>query len=192
VRKWFFVSALVLAAAALPARAGAQDTDPNAEHPSHGRTFHPGSGSGWTLGYPSVDVDGGLWLTKNAADSSIHKFFLRAHLGMNTGIPHVALSSDLTWIPSLGATPFITIVGQIDPLDRASPLYLSVGAGLVTGHSAAGDKFVGWAQAVLAYRTPIHELAPFVQVGRALNAGQKLELLVGLAHPLAPYKFHVP
>jgi hypothetical protein len=185
------VSVLLLATAALPARARAQDTDPNAGHTSHGRTFHPGSGSGWTLGYPSVDVNGGLWSTKNAADSSLHKFFLRAHLGMNTGIPHVALSSDLTWIPSIGATPFISILGQIDPLDRASPFYLSVGAGLITGH-AATDKFVGWAQAVLAYRTPIHELAPFVQVGRALTSGQKLELLVGLAHPLAPYKFHVP
>jgi len=191
VRKLLSVSVLLLAAAAFPARAGAQDTDPNAGHPSHGETFHPGSGSGWTLGYPSVDLNGGLWLTKNAADSSIHRFFLRAHLGMNTGIPHVTLSSDLTWIPSAGATPFITIVGQIDPLDRASPLYLSVGAGVVTGH-ATTDKFVGWAQAVLVYRTSLHELAPFVQVGRALNAGRKLELLIGLAHPLAPYKFHVP
>src|SRR6266700_6264192 len=49
VRKLLSLSVLLLAATTLPARARAQDTDPNAGHTSHGRTFHPGSGSGWTL-----------------------------------------------------------------------------------------------------------------------------------------------
>ncbi|HEY6808307.1 MAG TPA: hypothetical protein VI160_05905 [Gemmatimonadales bacterium] len=192
MRTLYSVPALLLALAALPAHADAQESGPDAGHASHGRTFHPGGGTGWTLGYPSVDVNAGEWFTSSGPGSSIHHFFLRAHVGMNTGIPHLALSGDLNWIPSLGATPVFSVVGQVDPLDRASPFYLSVGAGLVTGHSPGADRFVGWAQAVLAFRTPIHELAPFVQVGRALQTGAKLEVLVGLAHPLAPYQFHVP
>ena len=184
----------LVALAALPlTRAAAQQDSAGAEegHVFHGRTFFPGKGAGWTFGYPSVDINAGLYSTKTPADSTYNKFFFRAHVAMNTGIPHVAVSGDLNWIPAVGATPVVSFVGQIDPLSRESDFFASVGAGLITGH-AATDKFVGWAQAVVAYRTPIHELTPFVQVGHALNGGQKFEFLFGIAHPLAPYLFHVP
>lgn len=164
-----------------------------AQEKSHGEAFHPGNGAGWTFGYPSIDVNAGLFDTKNpVTNANFNKLFLRVHAGMNTGIPHLALSADLTWIPSIGATPIVSFLGQIDPLDRESPFYLSVGAGLITGHVATADKFAGWAQAVVAYRTPIHELTPFVQAGRALNSGQKFEFLFGISHPLAPYLLHIP
>ncbi|HKV71633.1 MAG TPA: hypothetical protein VJN62_10315, partial [Gemmatimonadales bacterium] len=72
-----------------------------------------------------------------------------------------------------------------------SSFYVSVGAGLITGH--VGDRFAGWAQAVVAYRTPIHELTPFIQAGRALTSQvQRSEFLFGIAHPLAPYRLHFP
>ena len=174
-------------------RAAAQhdSTSESEEHVFHGRTFFPGKGAGWTFGYPSVDVNVGLYSTRTPADSTYNKAFLRAHVAMNTGIPHVAVSADVNWIPAVGATPVVSFVGQIDPLSRESDFYASVGAGLITGH-AATDKFVGWAQAVVAYRTSIHELTPFVQAGHALNSGRKFELLFGIAHPIAPYLFHVP
>lgn len=174
-------------------RASAQHGDDAGAQLPHGKAFFPGNGAGWTFGYPTLDVNAGLFDTDGAGGgTSIHKFFLRAHAGMNTGLPHVAMSLDANWLPGVGATPVISFVAQIDPLDRESPFYVSVGGGLITGHVTTGDKFAGWAQAVIAYRTPIHELAPFIQAGRALNAGQKFEFLFGVAHPLAPYRLHIP
>src|SRR4029077_17678441 len=168
-----------------------QDNENKDEGHVHGKAFFPGNGAGWTFGYPTLDVNAGLYATKTAADSSVNQLFLRAHVSMNTGIPHFALSTDLNWIPSVGATPVFSFLGQIDVLSRERYFYVSFGAGLITHHTA-GDKFAGWAQAVIAYRTPIHELAPSVQAGHALNSGQKFEFLFGVAHPLAPYLFHIP
>lgn len=190
-----FAAVLVSAAlAALPLSAVAQqETGGEESHLPRGRAFSPGNGSGWTVGYPTIDLNAGLFDTGGSnGGSGVHRFFFRVHAGMNTGVPHFALSLDANWIPSIGATPVISFLGQIDPLARESPLYVSVGAGLVTGHVATADRFAGWAQAVVAYRTHIHELAPFVQAGHALNSGQKFEFLLGVAHPLAPYLFHVP
>jgi hypothetical protein len=183
----------VVVGAVLPTRAAAQQEEgqDQGEHP-HGKAFFPGNGAGWTFGYPTLDLNAGLYSTRTATDSTYNKVFIRAHVAMNTGIPHFALSTDLNWIPAAGATPAVSFLGQIDPLSRESDFYFSVGAGLITGHVAGADKFAGWAQAVVAYRTSIHELAPFVQVGHALNAGQKFEFLFGVAHPLGPYLFHVP
>jgi len=178
--------------AALPlTRARAQNDTGETQH-VHGKAFFPGNGAGWTFGYPTLDVNAGLYSTKTPTDSSYNKLFLRAHASMNTGIPHLAISADLTWIPAVGATPVVSFLGQVDPLNRESDLYLSLGAGLITSHVTGADKFAGWAQAVVAYRTHIHELAPFVQAGHALNPGHKFEFLFGVAHPLAPYLFHVP
>lgn len=189
VLSWAAFVALPLTATVAQQDAGGGE----ASHLPHGRAFSPGNGAGWTFGYPTLDLDAGLFDTGGSSGGpGVHKLFLRAHAGTNTGIPHLALSLDATWLPSVGATPALSFLGQIDPLDRDSPFYLSVGAGLITGHVVTGDKFAGWAQAVVAYRTHIHELAPFVQAGHALNSGQKFEFLFGLAHPLAPYLFHVP
>lgn len=182
------------ALAALPVtQARAQhDGDNGDEGKVHGRAFSPGSGAGWTFGYPTLDINAGLFDTDGPSGAAaVHKFFFRAHAGMNTGIPHLAMSLDANWLPSAGATPILSFVAQIDPLARESPFYVSVGAGLITGHVLSADKFAGWAQAVVAFRTPIHELTPFVQAGRALNSGQKFEFLFGVAHPLAPYLLHL-
>lgn len=185
--------AVVLACAALTAlplmRIQAQDDSAAQEH-VHGKAFFPGNGAGWTFGYPSVDANVGLYSTKTLVGAAYNKLFIRVHTSLNTGIPHVAMSADMNWIPSVSANPVVSFVGQIDPLSRESDFYLSAGAGLITGH--AFNKFAGWAQAVVAVRTHIHELAPFVQVGHALNPNQKFEFHFGIAHPLAPYLFHVP
>lgn len=174
-------------------RAAAQhdSTSEAEEHVFHGRTFFPGKGAGWTFGYPSLDVNAGLHSTLSG-DMLRGQAFIRAHVAMNTGIPHLAVSTDVNWIPATGATPLVSFVGQIDPLSRESDFYVSVGAGLITGHSF-NDRFAGWAQAVIAYRTPIHELTPFIQAGHAFNGQvQKFEFLFGIAHPIAPYLLHVP
>lgn len=177
---------------ALPLVPALAQHDDGAAHLPRGRAFSPASGAGWTFGYPTLDLNAGLFDTGGSnGGAGVHKFFFRAHAGMNTGIPHVGLSLDADWLPSVGATPVLSAVGQIDPLDRESPFYFSVGAGVITGHVASADRFAGWVQALLAYRTPVHELAPFIQAGHALNAGQRFEFLFGIAHPLAPYRLHL-
>ena len=179
----------VLALTAIPlSSTQAQDTEEQGQ--VNGKAFFPGNGVGWTFGYPSLDVNAGLHSTL-AGNVMTSQAFIRAHIAMNTGIPHLAVSADVNWIPARGATPVVSFVGQIDPLSRQSDFYVSVGAGLITGH-VVGDKFAGWVQAVVAYRTPIHQLTPFVQAGRALSSQvERSEFLFGIAHPLAPYRLHL-
>lgn len=176
---------------ALPlARIRAQENDGGTQAPVHGKAFFPGNGAGWTVGYPSVDVNAGHYSAVHNGVPAASYLFLRVHTSMNTGIPHFALSADMNWLPAVSANPAVSFLGQIDPLSRESNFYVSGGAGLITAHK--GNSFAGWVQLVLAYRTHIHELAPFIQVGHAFGTEQPVEILLGVAHPLAPYLFHVP
>jgi hypothetical protein len=77
----------------------------------------------------------------------------------------VEVASALKWIPSVGATPTFSAVGQIAPIKASPRVYLSGGLGVITGHSTNGDRLKGRMQGVLAVRAPLHEIAPFVQLG---------------------------
>ena len=59
-----------------------------------------------------------------------------------------------------------------------------------TGHNPSGDRLNGWLEATAAWRSPLHDITPFVQIGHATGSGHEFELLIALAHPLSPY--HVP
>jgi hypothetical protein len=81
---------------------------------------------------------------------------------------------------------------EVAPIHPESRFYVAGGIGLISGRNQNGDKLSGWLQGTVAYRTPIHELTPFVQIGKALSDGNQAELLFGIAHPLAPYLLHLP
>ena len=157
----------------------------------HGRAFSTGTREGWTFSTPHLDINGGLY-DAGSGGSHVSKAFFRLHLQTALGVHAIQVSSDLLWIPALGATPVWSGVLEVAPIHQESPLYVAAGVGLVTGHELGIDRLVGWAQGTVAARTSIHELTPFVQVGRALVSGNKTELLFGIAHPLAPYKLHFP
>lgn len=181
---------LVLGAGPLAAQhdaAGESNYDDS--HP-HQTAFSEGPRAGWTIGAPHLDLNGGVFHVDRGAGNTTEAF-IRLHAQAALGIPALELASDLQWIPDFGATPTWSAVGQIAPLKQDSRVYLSGGLGVVTGHSSR-DRLRGWVQGVLAVRTPLHELAPFVQVGRAFGSGQRAEFLFGVAHPLAPYRFHLP
>jgi hypothetical protein len=181
---------LVVGTGQLAAQHDASSAYHEDEHP-HQTAFSEGPRSGWTIGAPHLDINGGLfYVSRDPSDTK--EAFVRLHAQAALGIPAVELASDLQWIPSFGATPTWSAVGQVAPVRASSRLYLSGGVGVVTGHSSKGDRLKGWMQGVLAVRTPLHEIAPFVQAGRAFGSGQKAEFLFGIAHPLAPYKFHLP
>ncbi len=155
----------------------------------HGRTFSTGSREGWTFSSPHVDFAGGVFLLPNQSNAS--EGFFRLHMLTAAGPKLVQLEVDLLWLPAVGATPTLSAVLQLAPLSDESRLYLAAGGGFVTNR-ADTDRLAGWLQAQMAFRTPIHELTPFITVGRALLDGSELELQFGIAHPLAPYLLHFP
>lgn len=166
------------------------EVDPDSAPRPHGTTFSQGPRDNWTFAAPHLDIDGGVFrVSRTAGDTSLG--FVRLHLQTAPGIPLLEVSSDLIWLPQRGATPTWSAVLQVAPLRETSRVYLSAGIGGISGHDAA-DRLSGWVQAVLAIRTPIHELTPFVQIGKALVDGARAELLCGIAHPLAPYLLHFP
>lgn len=97
---------------------------------------------------------------------------------------------DLLFLPARGATPFVSAIVQLSPLPEHSRFYMNVGGGLITGHNPNGDRLNGWLEATAAWRSPLHDITPFVQVGHATGSGHDFELLIALAHPLSPY--HMP
>jgi hypothetical protein len=184
--------ALLLLAGAVPVTAQhAEAEDPDSAHRSHGRTFSTGPREGWTFSSPHLDVAGGLYREPNHAPVVSEAFF-RLHVQAAVGPKFLELAADLLWLPDLGGTPTFSAALQFAPVAETSPFYLAAGGGVISGRSSVGDRLSGWLQAEVAWRTPIHELTPFVSVGRALVDGGELELLVGIAHPLAPYRMHIP
>lgn len=181
----------VLPLARVAAQHDTASSEPDSGPVIHGRAFSTGTRVGWTFGAPHLDINGGLH-DVNSGGTTVSKGFFRLHLQTALGIHLVQVSSDLLWIPASGATPVWSGTLELAPIHQESPFYLAGGVGLVTGHAVGVDRLVGWLQGTAAVRTPIHELTPFVQVGRAVVSGNSTELLIGIAHPLAPYKLHFP
>ena len=199
IRRALLAALATLALALVPAALSAQEHDMGNDGAStfgedfpHGVTF-------WTrrepvgcwLCDPSIDINGGLYQTKADPDD-ISETFWRLHSQWGTGIRHIAMSADLLWIPKLSqSTPAVSVVAQYEPFSQQKRLYGSVGVGMISGRDQDGNGFSPWAQATLAYRSPIHDIAPFVQVGQVLNGDDReMEFLFGLAHPIAPYRMH--
>lgn len=184
------IATLLIAAWTAPVALAQHSEEPDSGPKSHGRTFSTGPREGWTFSSPHVDIGGGVYM-EPGHDPKVSEGFFRVHLQIAAGPKLVELAADLLWLPALGATPTFSAALQLAPLSEESPVYFAAGIGLITGR-APTDRFAGWLQAELAVRTPIHELTPFLSVGRALVDGAELELQIGIAHPLAPYLLHFP
>lgn len=198
-RRTLFATLAALVLAALPGRLRAQDhamaSDGASTFPEefpHGVTFWTRrEPEGCWLCDPSIDINGGLFKMKASPDD-VSETFWRVHTQWGLGVRHLALSADILWVPELSqSSPTVSFVAQFEPISQRKRLYASVGVGMVTGHDQDGNGFTPWGQAQLAYRSPIHDIAPFVQIGRALNGdNRESEILIGLAHPIAPYRMH--
>ena len=182
---------VVMFSIALTASVAAQhQEDPDSAPRPHGTTFSQGPRANWTFAPPHLDIDAGWFSVRSTPD--VREAFFRVHFQTAPGIKLLEISSDLLWIPSEGATPTWSVVLQVAPISETSRVYFSAGIGGINRRDPQGDRLAGWTQAVLAVRTPIHELTPFIQVGQALLDNARVELLVGIAHPLAPYLLHLP
>jgi hypothetical protein len=183
------IATVLLAAWSAPVARAQHSEEADSGPKSHGRTFSTGPREGWTFSSPHVDFAGGVHLTPDQDNSS--EGFFRLHMLTAAGPKLVELEVDLLWLPALGATPTLAAVLQLAPFSPDSRVYFSAGGGFVTNR-AATDRLSGWLQAQMAFRTPIHELTPFISVGRALVDDAAVELQFGVAHPLAPYLLHFP
>ena len=199
-RRTLFAALAALAFAFVPGALRAQSHDMGNDGVStfgeefpHGVTFWTRrEPDGCWLCAPAVDFNVGLYKTK-ATPSDLSETFLRVHTQWGLGIRHLAMSTDALWIPHLTqATPSISFVAQYEPISQAKRPFACVGVGMISGRAQNGKNgFSPWAQAVVAYRSPIHDIAPFIQAGRALNGtNRETEFLFGIAHPIAPYRMH--
>jgi hypothetical protein len=179
-------------AAAVPTAAHAQGGTAGKEH-AHQAAFTVGGTGNWTLGYPNIDLHGGLYsVASKGARPSVSEGFVGARFQTGLGTSHVQLAASATFVPKLGGSPEFTTVIQVVPTGNQSRLHVAGGAGIISGRWGSGNRVEPWAQATVAVRTPIHDIAPFVQIGAPLVTGGRAELLLGVSHPLAPYKFHLP
>lgn len=144
---------------------------------------------------PSIDLNGGYFMTKDSAGGSQNWGFFRLHTQMGLAVRHVSLAGNLLWLPgATGGTPRFSILAQYEPFSQLSRVYLSGGAGLINESpftSNGTSRMQGWVQATLAYRSMIHDITPYVEVGTIVAGNnRKPEILLGVAHPIAPYKMH--
>ncbi len=202
-RRTLFAAVAALAFAFLPGQMSAQAHEMANEGAStfpeefpHGVTFWTRrEPEGCWLCDPAIDFNVGLYQRTGDVPSDVSETALRLHTQFGTGARHVGLAVDLLWIPKLTkvSPDNFTLVAQYEPISQQKRLYVSAGLGLIAGReqTAGENGFSPWAQAVVAYRSPIHDIAPFIQAGRVLKGtDRETEFFFGIAHPIAPYRMH--
>lgn len=202
-RRTLFAAVAALAFAFLPGQVSAQAHEMANEGAStfpeefpHGVTFWTRrEPEGCWLCDPAIDFNVGLYQRTGDVAEDVSELALRLHTQFGVGIRHVALAVDILWVPKLTqVSPYnFTVVAQYEPIDQRKRLYVNAGLGLIAGReqNAGENGFSPWGTATVAYRSPIHDVTPFVQVGRVLNGdNRKFEFLFGIAHPIAPYRMH--
>jgi hypothetical protein len=189
-RRMMIVPTLLLAA--LPMAAVAQGGMPDMGRSEQG-AFTVGSTAHWTLGLPRIDISGGLYsVMKKGAMPKVNEGFVSFRFQTGLGTEHVQLSGTALFVPKLGGSAQATTIIQVVPTANDARGYASIGAGAISGRWGSRNRVEPWAQAVIGWRTPIHDLAPFVQFGMPLRDGARAEWYLGASHPLAPYRFHLP
>lgn len=151
---------------------------------------------------PRLYVDGAA-LFRAAADlpsASSDKTtpLVRARLEVGTFVPHVGLFSQMEFMPSDGPSPTIQFGVRLWALDRSSALNASLGLGGADYRQGIGETspgaFVmrGWSELTAQYRSPLHEVTLYAQAGVPWLKTARVRYQVGVSHPLAPYKLHIP
>ena len=123
---------------------------------------------------------------------------VRARLEIGTFVPQVGVFSQMEFTPADGPTPDIQFGVQLWAVRRTSAVNATVGIGVTDYRQGIGEPspgaFVarGWGQVRAQYRSPLHELTLYGQVGVPFTNTSRVRYQVGVSHPLAPYKLHIP
>jgi hypothetical protein len=151
---------------------------------------------------PRAYVDGAALFRSTAdlpsAASDKTTPLVRARLEIASFLPHVGLYSQMTFTPADGTTPEIELGLKVWALRRASAFNVAVGLGAIDYREGIGERspgaFVmrGWSELSAQYRSPLHEITLYAQAGIPWLRTARGRYQVGLSHPLAPYKLHIP
>src|SRR5712691_7930333 len=123
---------------------------------------------------------------------------VRARLEVSSFIEHVGLFSQMEFAPADGPTPTLQFGLEISALRPNSNFNVTVGLGVADYRQGQGEQspgaFVvrGWSQVGARYHTPLHEVTVYGQAGVPFSSAGRLLYQVGVSHPLAPYKLHLP
>jgi len=151
---------------------------------------------------PRLYVDGAA-LFRSAADlpsatSDKTTPLVRGRLEIGSFVPHVGLYSQLAFTPADGSTPELELGLKVWVLRQASAFNVAVGVGAMDYRQGIGETspgaFVmrGWSQVSAQYRSPLHEVTLYAQAGVPWLTTARVRYQVGVSHPLAPYKLHIP
>jgi len=123
---------------------------------------------------------------------------VRGRLEIGSFVPHVGLYAQVAFTPADGATPELELGLKAWALRQASAFNVAVGVGAVDYRQGIGETspgaFVmrGWSQVTAQYRSPLHEVTLYAQAGVPWLQTARVRYQVGVSHPLAPYKLHIP
>ncbi len=123
---------------------------------------------------------------------------VRARLEVSSFVEHVALFSQMEFTPADGPTPTLQFGLEISALRLNSNFNLTVGLGVADYRQGQGEQspaaFVvrGWSQVGARYHTPLHEVTVYGQAGVPFSSAGRPLYQLGVSHPLAPYKLHLP
>ncbi len=190
----FVLKPLALAAGlALTARAAAAQM--------HHETAEPPRGS-CDLCSPRLYVDAAALLRAGAtlpsAESDKTTPLVRARLEVSSFLPHVGLFSHMEFTPADGPTPTLQFGLAVWALNARSVVNVSGGLGITDYRQGIAEQtpgaFVmrGWGHVAAQYRSPLHEIAVYAQVGVPFASAARPRYQLGVSHPLAPYKLHLP
>jgi hypothetical protein len=151
---------------------------------------------------PRLYVDGAALFRAGAALPSAQSDkttpLVRGRLEVSSFVPHVGLFSQMEFTPADGPTPDLQFGLALWALQPHSAFNVSGGLGLTDYRQGIGEEtpgaFVlrGWGQVRGQYRSPLHELTLYAQGGVPFAGAARVRYQVGVSHPLAPYKLHVP
>ncbi len=167
----------------------------------HHDVAEPAKG-GCDLCSPRLYVDGAALFRAGAtlpsAGSDKTTPLVRARLEVSSFVPHVGLFSQMEFTPADGPTPDLQFGLALWALEPYSAFNVSGGLGISDYRQGIGDPtpgaFVmhGWGQVRAQYRSLVHELTVYAQAGVPFVTMARVSYQLGVSHPLAPYKLHLP
>ena len=167
----------------------------------HHDTPEPAKGS-CDLCSPRLYVEGAALFRAGAAlpsaESDKTTPLVRARLEVSSFVPRVSLFSQMEFTPADGPTPDLQFGLALWALEPRSAFNVSGGLGITDYRQGIGEQtpgaFVmrGWGQVRAQYRSRVHELTVYAQGGVPFVTTARVRYQLGISHPLAPYKLHLP
>lgn len=151
---------------------------------------------------PRLFIDGAALFRAAAALPSVTSDettpLVRARLEIGSMVERLGVFLQMEFTPADGPTPAIQFGLKLWGLAAQRAFNVSAGVGVTDYRQGIGEltpgAFVarGWGQLAARYRSPLHELMLYGQAGVPFLSSGRVSYQLGVSHPLAPYKLHLP